>query len=67
MSSKEVKQQLDNLLAHNWGEEQKSLLSRIFEHITYYNRFMPKTMKEDILAILLLANGLKTELDDLKK
>ena len=67
MSSKEVKQQLDNLLAHDWEDEQKSLLSRVFEHITYYNRIIPKSMKEDILAILLLANGLKSELDDLKK
>jgi hypothetical protein len=67
MSSKQVKEQLDNLLAHNWEEEQKELLSRVFENITYYNRFIPKTMKEDILAVLLLANGLKAELDDLKK
>lgn len=62
-----MKTQMDLLLSHEWQEEEKALIAKVIKNILDYGRFIPKTIKDDVNSILLLANRLKIELDTLNK
>lgn len=51
------------LLDKEWTEEEKALIQRIFDNVLYYQKLLPKSMKEDVIAALDLCCMLKAQLE----
>ena len=56
-------QELENLLQKKWTDEERILISRLMENVTYYKKLIPKSLKQDIVNALQMCNVLKTELE----
>jgi hypothetical protein len=62
-----LEEEFEKLLNKKWDtEEEQQLIKRIMEGILYYKRFLPKTLKDDVILSLQLCNKLKSELEELK-
>lgn len=61
-----LEEEIDLLLAKDWGHEEKAVIAKMLKAVLYYKRMIPKSLKEDILATLKLCNRLKAELEDLR-
>ena len=67
MSSKEILNEGEKLLAKNWSPDEYSLIKRVLDNFISYKTFMPKSLKKDIKDILHLSNHIKDEYEELKK
>lgn len=65
MSTKELLEEANKLLASNWDEYDKELVKRSIDSLINYKYFIPKSLKNDIIAMLQIANHIKTEYDKL--
>lgn len=57
--------EIDKLLNSTWNETDKELIQRMAGTLQYYKTFMPKVLKQDVRAILEIANRIKREYDEL--
>lgn len=67
MSSKDILEEGNKLLTKNWLQKEKDLIQRVLDNTIYYKSLLPKTTKKDITELLILANHIKEEYDELKK
>ena len=65
MSTKELIEEANKLLESSWEEHEKILVKRILDTMVSYKSFIPKSLKADIKAILIMANRIKNEYDEL--
>ena len=56
-------QELETLLQKKWSDQERSLITRLMENVTYYKKLIPKSLKQDIVDALQMCNVLKTELE----
>lgn len=54
------------LLDKSWSEEEKILIKKMIDNLSFYKSLIPKALKSDIIAIFELANKIKDEYDILK-
>jgi hypothetical protein len=54
--------ELDNLLQKEWSDEERAMITRLMENVTYYKKLIPKSLKQDIMNALQMCNVLKDEL-----
>jgi hypothetical protein len=55
--------ELDNLIQKKWSEEERAMITRLMENVTYYKKLIPKSLKQDIMNALQMCNVLKDELE----
>jgi hypothetical protein len=65
MSSKELLEEANKLLASSWEDDEKALVKRMVDSLISYKSLIPKSFKQDIKAMLQMANRIKTEYDEL--
>lgn len=63
MSTKEINEEGKKLLESSWEEHEKVLVKRLLDNLSSYNYLIPKYMKDDIKALLIMANRIKSEYD----
>lgn len=59
-----LEEEFKKLLEKDWTNEEKELVIRIMDGLLYYKRFIPKTLKDDILMAIQLCNKLKHQLEN---
>jgi regulator of RNase E activity RraB len=67
MSTKELLEEANKLLASNWEDHEKELVKRMIDSLVAYKSLIPKSLKNDVKAMLQMANRIKTEYDELLK
>ena len=65
MSTKEIVDEADKLFSKEWLDHERALIKRMVDNMVAYKRLIPKCMKEDIKQLLVMANRIKTEYDEL--
>jgi organic radical activating enzyme len=65
MSTKELLEESNKLLSSNWENHDKELIKRMIDSLIYYKSLIPKSLKNDVKAMLQMANHIKTEYDEL--
>jgi hypothetical protein len=55
--------ELDNLIQKKWSDEERAMITRLMENVTYYKKLIPKSLKQDIMNALQMCNVLKDELE----
>lgn len=65
MSTKEIIEESDRLLLTEWLDHEKELVVKMVKTMVDYKRLIPKALKEDVLALLVMANRIKLEYDAL--
>lgn len=55
--------ELENLLKKSWSDEERAMITRLMENVTYYKKLIPKSLKQDIVNALQMCNVLKDELE----
>lgn len=63
MSTKELIEEANKLLASNWEDHEKDLVKRMVDSLVAYKSLIPKSLKQDVKAMLQMANRIKTEYD----
>ncbi len=63
MSTKELVEEANKLLASNWENHEKELIKRMVDSLVAYKSLIPKSLKQDVKAMLQMANKIKTEYD----
>jgi hypothetical protein len=63
MSTQQLVESMDELLLKEWLECERELIKRMVENVVSYKRLIPKSIKEDIIALLQLANKVKSDFD----
>lgn len=66
MSSTEIIKLIELLLDKVWTPDETILLKKLADNLVYYKSLIPKALKIDIVAILQIANTIKSDYDDLK-
>lgn len=56
-----MNEQIDKLLIQEWTVDEKILITKSLKNLLYYKSFIPKTLKNDIIDILKMANNIKHE------
>lgn len=67
MSTKELLDEADKLLSSDWASHEKELVTRMINSLIAYKSFIPKSLKNDVKAMLQMANRIKAEYDELLK
>ena len=65
MSTKELIEEANKLLASNWEDHEKNLVKRMIDSLIAYKSLIPKSLKNDVKAMLQMANKIKREYDEL--
>ena len=65
MSTKELIEEGDKLLECSWEEHEKKLVKRLLDTIISYKSFIPNSLKLDIKELLIMANRIKYDYDEL--
>lgn len=65
MSTKELIEEANKLLESNWEEHEKQLVKKLIDSLISYKALIPKSLKNDVKAMLQMANRIKSEYDDL--
>ncbi len=65
MSTKELIEEANKLLASNWEDHEKNLVKRMIDSLIAYKSLIPKSLKNDVKAMLQMANKIKGEYDEL--
>lgn len=65
MSTKELIEEANKLLASNWEDHEKELVKRMIDSLISYKALIPKSLKNDVKAMLQMANRIKREYDEL--
>lgn len=65
MSTKELIEEANKLLASNWEDHEKDLVKRMIDSLVAYKSLIPKSLKNDVKAMLQMANRIKREYDEL--
>lgn len=65
MSTKELLEEANKLLASNWEDHEKELVKRMIDSLIAYKSLIPKSLKNDVKAMLQMANRIKAEYDEL--
>jgi hypothetical protein len=65
MSTKELIEEANKLLASNWEDHEKDLVKRMIDSLIAYKALIPKSLKNDVKAMLQMANRIKREYDEL--
>lgn len=65
MSTKELLEEANKLLASNWEDHEKELVKRMIDSLVAYKSLIPKSLKNDVKAMLQMANRIKAEYDEL--
>lgn len=63
MSSKELLEETQKLISSSWEDNEKSLIKRMIDSLISYKNFIPKSLKQDVIAMLQMANRIKAEYD----
>lgn len=63
MSTKELIEEANKLLASNWEDSEKELVKRMIDSLVAYKSLIPKSLKQDVKAMLQMANRIKAEYD----
>jgi hypothetical protein len=63
MSTQQLVESMDELLLKEWLECERELIKRMVENVVSYKRLIPKSIKDDIIALLQLANKIKSDFD----
>jgi hypothetical protein len=58
-----MEQEITELMARNWTDEEKELIQKITDGVMYYKRLIPKGLKTDIIIAIQLCNSLKLQLE----
>ena len=65
---------INALLEQNWTDDEKTLLKKLSDNLLYYKKLIPASLKQDLVAVLRMANAFKSEhhlykskLENLKK
>ena len=59
--------EIKSLLAKEWSEEERILITNLISNVTYFKRMLPKTFKQEIFCALQMCNSLKIELEQYRK
>jgi hypothetical protein len=62
----EILQLIESLLDKDWTDEEKVLLKKLSDNLIYYKKLIPNTLKGDIIAILKIANNIKSDYENIK-
>lgn len=65
MSTKEIIAEGNKLLERSWEQHEKDLVKKLLDTMVSYKSFIPKALKEDIKAMLVMANRIKNDYDQL--
>ena len=65
MSTKELIEEANKLLGSNWEDHEKDLVKRMIDSLIAYKALIPKSLKNDVKAMLQMANKIKREYDEL--
>jgi hypothetical protein len=65
-TTEELKKLIVSLLEKSWEAEEKILLKKLSDNLLYYKNMIPKALKLDVIAVLELANTIKSDYDILK-
>lgn len=65
MSTKELLEEANKLLSSNWEDHEKDLVKRMIDSLIAYKSLIPKSLKNDVKAMLQMANRIKAEYDEL--
>lgn len=65
MSTKELTEQTLLLLTLDWKEHEKTLIKRLTDSLISYKLLLPKSLKQDIKDMLLMATNIKIEYENL--
>jgi hypothetical protein len=65
-SSSDIIELINSLLEKSWAPEEMVLLTKLSDNLLYYKKLIPKALKTDIVAVLTMANSIKSEYDVLK-
>lgn len=65
MSTKELIEEANKLLESSWEEHEKVLVKRMLDTMVSYKSLIPKSLKSDIKAMLVMANRIKNDYDEL--
>jgi len=63
--TQQIIDEANKLLNTDWVNEDKELISRIIGNLKTYKSFIPSSLKDDIRDILMMANKIKKEYDEL--
>jgi spore cortex formation protein SpoVR/YcgB (stage V sporulation) len=63
--TKELLEEANKLLASNWEDHEKNLVKRMIDSLVAYKSLIPKSLKNDVKAMLQMANRIKAEYDEL--
>ena len=63
MSTKELIEEANKLLASNWEDHEKDLVKRMIDSLVAYKSLIPKSLKQDVKAMLQMSNRIKAEYD----
>jgi hypothetical protein len=63
MSTKELIEESNKLLANNWEDHEKELVKRMIDSLVAYKSLIPKSLKQDVKSMLQMANRIKAEYD----
>ena len=58
-------EQANILLETDWSQEDKELVQRIVGNLKSYKSLIPNSLKDDITSVLIMANKIKREYDEL--
>jgi hypothetical protein len=65
MSTKELLEEANKLLSSNWQNHEKELVKRMIDSLIAYKSLIPNRLKNDVKAMLQMANRIKAEYDEL--
>lgn len=58
-----LEEEAKKLLTKEWLLDEKEIVEKMIKNLVYYKKFIPKSLKTDIIAALQLCNKLKDRLD----
>jgi DNA repair ATPase RecN len=63
--TQQIIDEANKLLNTDWTNDDKELVNRIIGNLKSYKSFIPSSLKDDIKAVLEMANRIKKEYDEL--
>ena len=63
--TQQIIEQANKLLETDWSDKDKELVQRIVGNLKSYKSFIPNSLKDDITSVLIMANKIKMEYDNL--
>lgn len=62
-----MNEEITKLLIQEWAQDEKPLITKALNNLVYYKSFIPKSIKNDIIDVLKMANNIKQEYTIIKK